>query len=86
MKKIFILLLFCLGIQNLKAQALVVPKDLTVAQDGSGDFKTIQEAVNATRDLGPRQIIIHIKKRYLPRKTDHPIMENPHIAGWRKRR
>ncbi|MDN3594881.1 pectinesterase family protein [Zunongwangia endophytica] len=34
---------------------------LTVAQDGSGDFKTIQEAVNSTRDLGPGEVEIFIK-------------------------
>lgn len=37
------------------------PKDLTVAQDGSGDYKTIQEAVNAVRDLSQEQVTIHIK-------------------------
>jgi alpha-L-fucosidase 2 len=37
-------------------------RDLTVALDGSGDFKSIQEAINAVRDLGPRQVTIHIKK------------------------
>jgi pectinesterase len=37
------------------------PKSLTVAQDGSGDYKTIQEAVNAVRDLSQEQVIIHIK-------------------------
>ena len=38
------------------------PKSLTVAQDGSGDYKTIQEAVNAVRDLSQEQVTIHIKK------------------------
>lgn len=37
------------------------PKNLTVAQDGSGDYKTIQEAVNAVRDLSQEQVTIHIK-------------------------
>lgn len=37
------------------------PKTLTVAQDGSGDYKTIQEAVNAVRDLSQEQVSIHIK-------------------------
>lgn len=37
------------------------PKTLTVAQDGSGDYRTIQEAVNAVRDLSQEQVIIHIK-------------------------
>jgi pectinesterase len=38
------------------------PKTLTVAQDGSGDYKTIQEAVNAVRDLSQEQVTIYIRK------------------------
>lgn len=37
------------------------PKTLLVAQDGSGDYNTIQEAVNAVRDLSQEQVIIHVK-------------------------
>jgi pectinesterase len=37
------------------------PKTLTVAQDGSGDYKTIQGAVNAVRDLSQEQVTIYIK-------------------------
>lgn len=37
------------------------PKTLIVAQDGSGDYKTIQEAVNAVRDLSQEQVTIKIK-------------------------
>jgi pectinesterase len=37
------------------------PSALIVAQDGSGDYKTIQEAVNAVRDLSQEQVIIHIR-------------------------
>ncbi|MEN0052809.1 MAG: pectinesterase family protein [Mucilaginibacter sp.] len=44
------------------AQAAVFPAKFTVAQDGSGDFKTIQEAVNAVRDLSQQQVSIYIKK------------------------
>jgi pectinesterase len=33
----------------------------TVAQDGSGDFKTIQEAVNTVRDHSQQTVTIHIK-------------------------
>jgi pectinesterase len=37
------------------------PKELTVSQDGTGDYKSIQEAVNGVRDLSQEQVIIHIK-------------------------
>lgn len=37
------------------------PVSLTVAQDGSGDYRSIQEAVNAVRDLSQVQVVIHIK-------------------------
>jgi len=38
------------------------PKTLTVAQDGTGDYKTIQGAINAVRDLSQEQVTIYIKK------------------------
>ena len=44
------------------AQNAPTSKDLTVALDGSGDYKSIQDAINAVRDLGPRQVTIHIRK------------------------
>lgn len=37
------------------------PSKLTVAQDGSGNFTTIQEAVNAVRDLSQVQVEIYVK-------------------------
>lgn len=42
--------------------AQVWPSSLTVAQDGSGNYKTIQEAINAVRDLSQLQVKIFIKK------------------------
>jgi pectinesterase len=47
---------------NALAQTRPTAKDLVVAQDGRGDYKNIQDAINAVRDLGPRQVTIHIKK------------------------
>ncbi len=35
--------------------------DLFVAKDGSGNFKTIQEAINAVRDLSDKRVTIYIK-------------------------
>ncbi|RZK58027.1 MAG: pectin esterase [Pedobacter sp.] len=43
------------------AQTQSFPLKLTVAKDGSGDFKTIQEAVNAVRDLSEVKVPIYIK-------------------------
>ncbi|MDP9046721.1 MAG: pectinesterase family protein [Bacteroidota bacterium] len=61
MKKAPLLLLTILLPVLLMAQAVKFPSRLTVAQDGSGDYKSIQEAVNAIRDLSQVQVIIHIK-------------------------
>ena len=47
---------------SLTAQTPVYPKDITVAGNGSGNYKTIQEAVNSVRDLGQQRVTIHIKK------------------------
>jgi pectinesterase len=46
----------------LLAQTATYPAHFTVAQDGSGNYKTIQEAVNAVRDLSQQQVSIFIKK------------------------
>jgi pectinesterase len=51
-------LLFSLSIS---AQQQTWPTRLTVAQDGSGNYKTIQEAVNAVRDHSQVQVVIFIK-------------------------
>jgi pectinesterase len=38
------------------------PSLLIVSQDGSGNYKTIQEAVNSVRDLGQQRVRIYIRK------------------------
>lgn len=43
------------------AQVQVVTQNFTVATDGTGDFKTIQEAVNAVRDHSEIKATIRIK-------------------------
>jgi pectinesterase len=45
-----------------KAAAPAFPTSFTVAQDGSGNFKTIQEAVNSVRDLSQVQVKIYIRR------------------------
>lgn len=53
------MLMFFLG--NANAQDPKYPSEITVAQDGSGNYKSIQEAINSIRDLGEKQITIKIK-------------------------
>lgn len=37
------------------------PAEIIVSQDGNGNYKTIQEAVNSVRDLGEKEIRIFVK-------------------------
>jgi pectinesterase len=62
MRTIFTAIFGIFIFNSLIAQTIPTSNDLTVALDGSGDYRSIQEAINAIRDLGPRQIVIHIKK------------------------
>jgi pectinesterase len=57
-----ILALF-LSISSLLVTAQTIDNkfELTVAQDGSGDFKTIQEAVDAVKDNAEKRVVITIK-------------------------
>ena len=59
--KVFVIAFILFTAKNVFSQAPVYPTDITVAADGSGNYKTIQEAVNSTRDFGQR-VTIHIKK------------------------
>src|SRR3954467_13823212 len=43
------------------ASALAAPSSFTVAEDGSGDFATIQGAVNAIPANSSKHYVIHIK-------------------------
>lgn len=60
-KLISTLLLLVLSLPGF-AQDPKYPSTLTVAQDGSGNYKTIQEAVNSVRDLGHSTVTINVKK------------------------
>jgi pectinesterase len=44
------------------AQPVTYPSYFTVAQDGTGNYKTIQEAIFAVRDLSQQKVTIFIKK------------------------
>jgi len=60
MKRLFVFVLL-LSSAFAMGQDAKYPKDITVALDGSGNYKTIQEAVNSVRDFG-QYVTIHIKK------------------------
>ncbi|TCD29521.1 pectin esterase [Pedobacter psychrodurus] len=60
-KFISILILNAFSFLYLYAQEPKYPSTITVAQDGSGNYKTIQEAVNSVRDLGEKEVKIHVK-------------------------
>ncbi|MFI5452794.1 pectinesterase family protein [Pedobacter sp. UC225_61] len=61
---------------TLSANAQTYPKSFTVAKDGSGDFKTIQEAVNAVRDLSEVQVPIYIKNGIYKEKLIIPSQKS----------
>lgn len=57
---VHLLCFLCCIVANAQVQA--VEQQFTVAQDGSGNFRTIQEAVNAVRDHSQIRAVIRIKK------------------------
>src|SRR5690606_11498346 len=65
MKYVNILLLFvcsiCAGMSQAAAQTIDNRYELTVAKDGSGDCRSIQEAINKVRDHAERRVVILIK-------------------------
>jgi len=59
--KIGLLFVWLLLHLNVHAQVQAIEQQFTVAQDGSGDFRTIQEAVNAVRDHSQIRATIRVK-------------------------
>ncbi|MGI0107503.1 pectinesterase family protein [Salinimicrobium sp. WS361] len=47
-------------------------REITVSKDGTGDFSSIQEAINSTRDLGPGEVVIRIKSGTYNEKLEIP--------------
>lgn len=58
MKKITFVLVFLFSILVMSQNPYIT---ITVAKDGSGDFTTVQSAINSVRDLGPGEALIKIK-------------------------
>lgn len=82
MKRSISILLCFVAFLTIKAQAQVLPSSLTVAQDGSGDYKTIQEAVNSARDLGQWTVKIFIKNGVYKEKLVIPSWKTKiHLIG-----
>jgi pectinesterase len=50
--------------------------EITVAQDGSGDFKTIQSAIDASKAFPDKRIMIHIKNGIYREKVVVPAFNN----------
>lgn len=69
----YILTLFLITKISLSAQTLDNKLALTVAQDGSGDFKTIQEAVNNVKDNSEKRVVITIKPGVYKEKLEIPV-------------
>lgn len=70
----FIFCVFAALVGSVQAQA---PYDFVVAKDGTGNFGTIQEAVNACRDYAERDYLIFVKKGIYKEKLI--------IPSWKKR-
>jgi pectinesterase len=62
MRRLQLLIIALMMPGMLLAQSIAYPTHFTVAQDGSGNYKTIKEAINAVRDLSQQQVSIFIKK------------------------
>ncbi|WP_269241437.1 pectinesterase family protein [Flavobacterium limnophilum] len=74
MKKIVTLFLIFSSIV-LSAQTTDNRFELTVAQDGSGDFKTIQEAINKVRDHAEFRVVITVKSGVYNEKVVIPAFK-----------
>lgn len=60
LKLILVMAVLFIGAGNLQAQD--TSYKMTVAKDGSGDFTSVQEAIDATKAFPDKPIVIHIKK------------------------
>lgn len=79
---IFGLFLIGISFNGLCQSPSLYPTSLTVAQDETGDYRTIQEAVNAVRDHSQVQVKIHIKAGIYAEKLVIPSWKpNIHLMG-----
>src|SRR5690606_25183825 len=73
--KYILTLLLALATLFTKGQTTDNRFELTVAQDGSGDFKTIQEAINKVRDHAEKRVTIFIKAGIYKEKVVIPAFK-----------
>lgn len=68
--------------QTTSPASATYPASFTVAQDGSGSFKTIQEAVNAFRDHSQVRVTLYVRNGVYAEKLVIPSWKpNIHIIG-----
>ena len=74
---VFFIFIYCFPTYKSAAQnqTPVIKFDFTVAQDGSGDFKTVQEAINAVPYLRKNRTHIFIKKGIYKEKLTLPSIK-----------
>ena len=77
MKKIVLFLIACICITSLLAQE--TPYKMIVAKDGSGDFTSIQSAIDATKSFPDKRITIFIKNGIYNEKVTVPSW-NPRLS------
>jgi pectinesterase len=75
MYKLFSLILFILFISSNPCVAQDVYK-ITVAQDGTGDYSTIQQAIDAARSFPDNRITIYVRKGSYHEKIIIPACNN----------
>ena len=73
MKRLLLLLLF---IRMMEPAAAQTTHHFVVAKDGSGDFKTVQEAINAVPDFRNKTTVIFIKNGVYKEKLILPASKN----------
>lgn len=70
--------IFCSIVQLVAAQE----RRITVAQDGTGDYRTVQQAIDAVTDSNASETIIYIKNGIYKEKLRLPVSKmNVHFVG-----
>ena len=75
MKRLLVVLVCSLGAGALRAQT--APGPLVVAADGSGQFRTVQAAIDAVPNQSAKPVIIQLKKGTYHEKVVVPTLKTP---------